>query len=80
MVPVPDARAGRPGRTGETGLQWDGIASKEPSMDHAAHLALLLAADEPPANGLAFRALIVLSVVGAVALAWFLLRGYRDND
>lgn len=48
-------------------------------MDHAAHLALLLAADQPPANGLPFRIFIVVSVVGAGLLAWFLLRGYRNN-
>ncbi|MGW9420561.1 hypothetical protein ACWGSU_04080 [Streptomyces koyangensis] len=48
-------------------------------MDHAAHLALLLAADQPPANGIPFRIFIVVSVVGAILLAWFLLRGYRDN-
>ncbi|CAM5450808.1 MULTISPECIES: hypothetical protein [Streptomyces] len=48
-------------------------------MDHAARLALLLAADQPPANGFPFRVFIVVSVVGGALLAWFLLRGYRDN-
>lgn len=79
LVACRTARAGRSGAAGAAGLEWNGTARKESSMDHAAPLALLLAADQPPANGIAFRIFIVVSVVGAVLLAWFLLRGYRNN-
>jgi hypothetical protein len=30
--------------------------------------------------GPVMRSIIVISVVGVALMAWFLLRGYRDND
>jgi hypothetical protein len=44
---------------------------------HNPHL-LTLAATDSPGPGLVMRSLIVISVVGVVLIAWFVLRGYRD--
>jgi hypothetical protein len=44
------------------------------------HHALNLALKSSPGPGLVMRSIIVISVVGAVLIAWFVLRGYRDND
>ena len=45
------------------------------------HIAITLAAassDQGP--GATLRIVLLVSIVGAVLLAWFLLRGYRNND
>ncbi|WP_328317452.1 hypothetical protein [Streptomyces sp. NBC_00388] len=41
---------------------------------------LLAAATNQQGPGDTLRVLLVVLLVGAVLLAWFLLRGYRDND
>jgi hypothetical protein len=41
---------------------------------------LAVASSDQRGAGPLLRTLIVVSVVGAVLLAWFLLRGYRDDD
>ncbi|WP_203665711.1 hypothetical protein [Streptomyces parvus] len=45
------------------------------------HTAVLLAAasqEQGPGNTL--RIALLVSILGAVVLAWFLLRGYRNDD
>ena len=44
---------------------------------HTHHL-LTLAVSQSPGPGPIMRSLIVISVVGVVLIAWFVLRGYRD--
>ncbi|MCQ4081933.1 hypothetical protein NGB36_15270 [Streptomyces sp. RB6PN25] len=47
------------------------------------HLAALLAdasADSQQGPGTLLRVVIVVAVLGAAFLAWFLLRGYGDKD
>lgn len=47
------------------------------------HFAALLAdaaSDSQQGPGTLLRVVIVVAVLGAAFLAWFLLRGYRDND
>ncbi|MEU0277821.1 hypothetical protein ACIOGX_07080 [Streptomyces sp. NPDC088147] len=41
---------------------------------------LLAAASAQQGPGDTLRIVLVVSMVGVVLLAWFLLRGYRDND
>ncbi|MGW6744372.1 hypothetical protein ACWGDX_27195 [Streptomyces sp. NPDC055025] len=41
---------------------------------------LLAAATDQQGPGDTLRIVLGASMVGAVLLAWFLLRGYRDND
>lgn len=41
---------------------------------------LLAAATDQQGPGDTLRVLLVVLIVGAVLLAWFLLRGYRNND
>ncbi|MDN3294685.1 hypothetical protein QWM81_11585 [Streptomyces ficellus] len=41
---------------------------------------LLAAASEQQGPGATLRIVLVVSIVGAAALAWFLLRGYRGTD
>ncbi|MFI8197764.1 hypothetical protein ACIF6K_14630 [Streptomyces sp. NPDC085942] len=50
-------------------------------MPHAA--VLLAAASEEQGPGDTLRIVLLVSILGAALLAWFLLRGYRndhDND
>ncbi|MFF3731562.1 hypothetical protein ACFYXM_14880 [Streptomyces sp. NPDC002476] len=42
-------------------------------------VALLAAASEDQGLGGTFRLVLLAALVGAVLLAWFLLRGYRGN-
>ena len=42
------------------------------------HALSLLAISDSAGPGPVMRTLIVVSVVGAALLGWFLLRGYRD--
>jgi hypothetical protein len=44
------------------------------------HDVLNLAINSSAGPGLVMRSIIVISVVGGVLIAWFVLRGYRDND
>ncbi|MEW2065587.1 hypothetical protein [Streptomyces sp. NPDC007346] len=45
------------------------------------HTAVLLAAvAEEQGPGATLRIVLLASIVGAVLLAWFLLRGYRNKD
>ncbi|WNI14170.1 hypothetical protein [Actinacidiphila sp. ITFR-21] len=44
------------------------------------HHLLNIAVNESPGPGPVMRSIIVVAVVGGVLLAWFVLRGYRDND
>ncbi|SDN55707.1 hypothetical protein [Actinacidiphila guanduensis] len=44
------------------------------------HALTTLAVSQSSGPGPVMRSLIVISVVGAAFLGWFLLRGYRDND
>ncbi|MEV1043537.1 hypothetical protein [Streptomyces sp. NPDC049916] len=45
------------------------------------HIAVLLAAaSEEQGPGDTLRIVLLVSILGAVLLAWFLLRGYRNND
>jgi hypothetical protein len=45
------------------------------------HTAVLLAAvSDGQGPGATLRIVLLASIVGAVLLAWFLLRGYRDHD
>jgi hypothetical protein len=44
------------------------------------HHLMSLAVNESPGPGLVMRSVIVISVVGAALVAWFVLRGYRNND
>ncbi|WP_328538782.1 hypothetical protein [Streptomyces sp. NBC_00344] len=41
---------------------------------------LLAAATDQQGPGDTLRVLLVVLIVGAVLLGWFLLRGYRNND
>ncbi|MFJ1746298.1 MULTISPECIES: hypothetical protein [unclassified Streptomyces] len=41
---------------------------------------LLAAASNQEGPGNTVRIVLVVSLIGAALLAWFLLRGYRDND
>ncbi|MGW2084410.1 hypothetical protein [Streptomyces sp. NPDC001880] len=43
-------------------------------------VALLAAASEEQGPGNTLRLVLLASLVGAVLLAWFLLRGYRNDD
>ncbi|MFJ6011497.1 hypothetical protein [Streptomyces sp. NPDC092952] len=43
-------------------------------------VALLAAASGAQGPGSTLRIALFVSLVGAVLLAWFLLRGYRNND
>ncbi|MGC5342531.1 hypothetical protein ACPXCE_07610 [Streptomyces sp. DT24] len=42
--------------------------------------ALIAAASDSQGPGNTVRIVLVASIVGAVLLGWFLLRGYRNND
>jgi len=42
--------------------------------------ALLAVASDSAGSGALLRVVIVVSVLGAALLAWFLLRGYGDRD
>ena len=42
--------------------------------------AVLLAAAAPQGLGNPLRIVLLVSIVGGVLLAWFLLRGYRTDD
>ncbi|BBA95332.1 hypothetical protein RVR_152 [Actinacidiphila reveromycinica] len=42
------------------------------------HVLTTLAVNDSPGPGPVMRTFIVVSVVGAAFLGWFLLRGYRD--
>ncbi|WP_405577431.1 hypothetical protein [Streptomyces sp. NBC_01190] len=44
------------------------------------HHALNLAVNDSAGPGPVMRSIIVIAVVGGALLAWFVLRGYRDND
>lgn len=46
----------------------------------AFHDVTALALSDSPGPGPVMRSIIVVSVLGAAFLAWFLLRGYRDDD
>ncbi|MFJ4921892.1 hypothetical protein [Streptomyces sp. NPDC088725] len=41
---------------------------------------LAAAASDQQGPGATLRIVLIVSMVGAVFLAWFLLRGYSDND
>ncbi|MDX3849359.1 hypothetical protein [Streptomyces sp. AK02-01A] len=41
---------------------------------------LLAVASDQQGPGDTLRIVLLVSLVGAALLAWFLLRGYRDND
>ncbi|MEE1753462.1 hypothetical protein [Streptomyces sp. SP18CS02] len=41
---------------------------------------LLAAASEQQGPGNTLRIVLLVSIVGAALLAWFLLRGYRNSD
>ncbi|MEU1472223.1 hypothetical protein ABZ434_28875 [Streptomyces sp. NPDC005761] len=43
-------------------------------------VALLAAASEDQGPGNTVRIVLIASLVGAALLAWFLLRGYRNDD
>ncbi|MEU9617990.1 MULTISPECIES: hypothetical protein [unclassified Streptomyces] len=43
-------------------------------------VALLAAASEDQGPGNTLRIVLLVSLVGAVLLGWFLLRGYRNDD
>ncbi|WP_187285140.1 hypothetical protein [Streptomyces sp. OR43] len=43
-------------------------------------VALLAAASEDQGPGNTIRIVLIASLVGAALLAWFLLRGYRNDD
>ncbi|MEV6164068.1 hypothetical protein AB0L71_19435 [Streptomyces sp. NPDC052052] len=43
-------------------------------------VALLAAASEDQGPGNTLRIVLLVSIVGAFLLGWFLLRGYRDDD
>lgn len=43
-------------------------------------VALLAAASEEQGPGNTIRIVLLVSLVGAALLAWFLLRGYRNDD
>ncbi|MGW9305334.1 MULTISPECIES: hypothetical protein [Streptomyces] len=47
-------------------------------MPHTA--VLLAAASNEQGPGATLRIVLLASIVGAVLLAWFLLRGYGNND
>ncbi|GAA2989872.1 hypothetical protein ACIOEZ_12795 [Streptomyces sp. NPDC087866] len=47
-------------------------------MPHA--VALFAAASEDQGPGNTIRIVLVVSLLGAALLAWFLLRGYRNDD
>ncbi|MFD7865033.1 hypothetical protein [Streptomyces sp. NPDC057682] len=43
-------------------------------------VALIAAASDGQGPGNTIRVVLVVSLVGAALLAWFLLRGYRSDD
>ncbi|MET7364660.1 hypothetical protein ABZS61_02325 [Streptomyces sp. NPDC005566] len=43
-------------------------------------VAVLAAASEDQGPGDTLRIVLLVSLVGAALLAWFLLRGYRNDD
>ncbi|MCX5140209.1 MULTISPECIES: hypothetical protein [unclassified Streptomyces] len=43
-------------------------------------VALIAAASEDQGPGNTIRIVLIVSLVGAALLAWFLLRGYRNDD
>ncbi|WP_329211157.1 hypothetical protein OG257_25705 [Streptomyces sp. NBC_00683] len=43
-------------------------------------VAVLAAASEDQGPGSTLRVVLLVSLVGAALLAWFLLRGYRNDD
>ena len=47
-------------------------------MPHA--VALFAAASEDQGPGNTIRIVLIASLLGAALLAWFLLRGYRNDD
>ncbi|WP_405390880.1 hypothetical protein OG596_25275 [Streptomyces sp. NBC_01102] len=47
-------------------------------MPHTA--ALLAAVSEDQGAGSTLRVVLVVSLLGAALLAWFLLRGYRNDE
>jgi hypothetical protein len=44
------------------------------------HHLISLAVNNSSGPGPVMRTLIVVAVVGAALMAWFVLRGYRNND
>ena len=54
------------------------ITEETPDMPHT--VALLTAASEDQGPGNTVRIVLIVSLVGAALLAWFLLRGYRNDD
>lgn len=54
------------------------ITEETPDMPHT--VALLAAATEDQGPGNTIRIVLIASLVGAALLAWFLLRGYRNDD
>ncbi|MGP3752398.1 hypothetical protein [Streptomyces sp. IBSNAI001] len=47
-------------------------------MPHTAVMFAAVSEDQGPGNTL--RIVLLVSLVGAAVLAWFLLRGYRNDD
>ncbi|MFF1835743.1 hypothetical protein ACFVXE_16270 [Streptomyces sp. NPDC058231] len=43
-------------------------------------VALLAVASEDQGPGNTIRIVLLASLIGAALMAWFLLRGYRDDD
>jgi len=54
------------------------ITEETPDMPHA--VALFAAASEDQGPGNTIRIVLVASLLGVALLAWFLLRGYRNDD
>ncbi|WP_338696404.1 hypothetical protein V2W30_13460 [Streptomyces sp. Q6] len=49
-------------------------------MDHTDHLDHLISAASEQGPGNLLRVVLIVGVLGAVLLAWFLLRGYKQDD
>ncbi|MEV5610267.1 hypothetical protein [Streptomyces sp. NPDC052225] len=49
-------------------------------MDHADHLDHVISAAAEQGAGNLLRIVLIVGVLGAVFLAWFLLRGYKNDD
>ncbi|MDX3060465.1 hypothetical protein PV394_35930 [Streptomyces sp. NE06-03E] len=47
-------------------------------MPHTAFMLAAVSEDQGPGNTL--RIVLLAALVGAAVLAWFLLRGYRNDD
>ncbi|MEV3855420.1 hypothetical protein AB0J38_13960 [Streptomyces sp. NPDC050095] len=48
------------------------------NIDHIDHVISAVASDQGPGNLL--RIVLIVGVLGALFLAWFLLRGYKRDD